>query len=341
MSTAIKLRGDSTVNWTSNNPVLLDREIAVDTTLNRFKIGNGTSTWSQLNFMDKSLEDALGLKVPINNPTFTGTVTLPSTTPTAGSYEAATTKYVDEAIDSVGSGTNYLMVYGTGTPTENAAELQAAYDAAKLMLPTTTNTITVVVAPGVYTFGATKFTANTSYIDIVSLTGNVDVKLDGINVTANYAYLKGINTGVTAFTITGTNVITSNCIGLNFASKTTVEDGVSDGDAVNKGQLDLKEDKYVPYLNAVGSIANAPSRQLHVFTSNTDFELSINGEQPIGTIIIFKKIGNPTVNILNVGTATIDGQDVDVSTLGTSYALSGAYGKVTLYKYSSTAWLII
>jgi len=31
------------------------------------------------------------------------------------------------------NGTNYVMVYGTGTPTENAAELQAAYDAAKNM----------------------------------------------------------------------------------------------------------------------------------------------------------------------------------------------------------------
>jgi hypothetical protein len=31
------------------------------------------------------------------------------------------------------NGTNYLMVYGTGTPAENAAELQAAYDEAKSM----------------------------------------------------------------------------------------------------------------------------------------------------------------------------------------------------------------
>ena len=31
------------------------------------------------------------------------------------------------------SGTNYVMVYGVGTPTENAAELQAAYNAAKNM----------------------------------------------------------------------------------------------------------------------------------------------------------------------------------------------------------------
>jgi hypothetical protein len=207
MSTAIKLRGDSTANWTSNNPVLLDREIAVDTTLNRFKIGNGTSTWSQLNFMDKSLEDALGLKAtidnptggqnnyaPISNPVFTGNVIMHTSAPVAdyftidgdagdillnndigkaysnsdlsaddSSNRIATTAFVNaqknsptltgepksvtptgssdakmiatkEYVDSlVLNGTNYLIVYGTGTPTENAAELQAAYEAAKNM----------------------------------------------------------------------------------------------------------------------------------------------------------------------------------------------------------------
>ena len=44
MSTAIKLRGDTTANWNINNPLLLEREIVVDTTLNRFKIGDGVTT---------------------------------------------------------------------------------------------------------------------------------------------------------------------------------------------------------------------------------------------------------------------------------------------------------
>jgi hypothetical protein len=75
MSTAIKLRGDSTANWASNDPVILEREITVDTTLNRFKIGDGIKTWSQLNFTDKTLEDATVLKSA--QPVYNVTIEIP------------------------------------------------------------------------------------------------------------------------------------------------------------------------------------------------------------------------------------------------------------------------
>lgn len=74
MSTAIKLRGDTTANWNVNNPLLLEREIVVDTTLNRFKIGDGVTLYNSLPYMDAALVTELGLKAPIANPTFTGTV---------------------------------------------------------------------------------------------------------------------------------------------------------------------------------------------------------------------------------------------------------------------------
>ena len=157
------------------------------------------------------------------------------------------------------NGTSYVMVYGVGTPAENAAELQAAYNEAKNMprylgeLPdqdpgllnvgqTYFDTVeshyyvvintgilrraiteaeaksvrtTLIVAPGDYTFGVTKFAVNTEYIDVVSITGNKDVKLDGINITADNVYIKGVNCGVVAF-IVATNLpnsIFENCEG--------------------------------------------------------------------------------------------------------------------------------
>lgn len=60
---------------------------------------------------------------------------------------------------------------------------------------------TVVIAPGEYKFGTSAFTVDTPYINIVSLTGNADVLLDGINVTADNVYLKGLNCGVNTFTV--------------------------------------------------------------------------------------------------------------------------------------------
>lgn len=167
-------------------------------------------------------------------------------------------------------GNNYLMVYGVGTPSENALELQTAYNQAKLMpryigtynsgnvinikkgqvfvnsgipvdyfvalvdyngtigaAPSGTFTgmndsidpksikTTVIVAPGIYTFGLNKFTVNQIGIDIVSLTGNSDVKIDGIIVSNNNLLIKGIDCGSEQFvvgTITDENIY-ENCVG--------------------------------------------------------------------------------------------------------------------------------
>ena len=164
------------------------------------------------------------------------------------------------------SGSNYLYVSGIGNPTENAIELQAAYDEAKKMprflgFLNPSNTVyiyagqtfgryiegilkcykvlvdgtynplqmpeslivteaeakstrtKVVVAPGEYDFGATAFVADTSGIDIVSLTGNSDVIISstevnfdfgiiyGIKVTADNILIKGINCKTNTFYI--------------------------------------------------------------------------------------------------------------------------------------------
>ena len=102
MSTAIKLRRDTTANWTTNeNVVLALGEVGVDTTLNQIKIGTGTTPWSTLPFTTPKLTNpdigegnyasasamvtalglkasssdmttALGLKANIASPTFTG-----------------------------------------------------------------------------------------------------------------------------------------------------------------------------------------------------------------------------------------------------------------------------
>lgn len=56
MTTRIKLRRDTAANWTTANPVLALGEPGYDTTNNKLKVGNGTSTWAQLSY----LTDATG-----------------------------------------------------------------------------------------------------------------------------------------------------------------------------------------------------------------------------------------------------------------------------------------
>jgi hypothetical protein len=118
-------------------------------------------------------------------------------------------------------GTHYLFVKGDGTDTENAAELQAAYNEAKLLLPigaTQEDAITILVAPGLYNFGSTEFELDTEYINIVALNSTVPIRLYGpignsrvslnsvdplgtIFVNANNVYVYGINVASKNFKI--------------------------------------------------------------------------------------------------------------------------------------------
>jgi hypothetical protein len=96
-------------------------------------------------------------------------------------------------------GTDYVFVSANGTDVENAAELQAAYTTAQGMSPSSSKRITVVMSPGRYNFGSGFMTVGTSFIDMVSLTGETDVVFIttsatiGILVTATNATIKGIN----------------------------------------------------------------------------------------------------------------------------------------------------
>ena len=155
------------------------------------------------------------------------------------------------------SGTNYVIVSGNGTPTENATELQTAYNTVKnnprylgydvnayanllnvdvyegqtfgaddgyyraiVNIPSGTpkgsieviesitkeiaesTRTTVIVAPGKYDL---ILLCNNSGIDIVSLTENQDVTINGINIIKTEIKLKGLNVGNNGVTFNLTN----------------------------------------------------------------------------------------------------------------------------------------
>ena len=66
LKTRIKWCRDTSANWTSNNPVLLDGEIIVVDTGSgetRFKIGDGVKTYTQLPFEDEAVRNLINNKV--------------------------------------------------------------------------------------------------------------------------------------------------------------------------------------------------------------------------------------------------------------------------------------
>ena len=66
LNTRVQSKRDTSANWTTNNPVLLDGEvIIVDTNAGetRFKVGNGVSTYTQLPFQDENIYSELNTKL--------------------------------------------------------------------------------------------------------------------------------------------------------------------------------------------------------------------------------------------------------------------------------------
>jgi hypothetical protein len=64
MAIRIQLRRDTAANWTSSNPTLRAGEIGIETDTLKFKIGNGSSTWTQIttyaNVTPSGLSSSLG-----------------------------------------------------------------------------------------------------------------------------------------------------------------------------------------------------------------------------------------------------------------------------------------
>ena len=57
INSKIKIRKDTSDNWTSKNPILLDGELGFDSTILKFKVGNGTSAWNDLPYLNYAFKE--------------------------------------------------------------------------------------------------------------------------------------------------------------------------------------------------------------------------------------------------------------------------------------------
>lgn len=97
MATQIKLRRDTNTNWNANSTVVLaEGEIGVNLTSGQFKLGDGSSTWAQLNYFSEDRFNANGALEYPNGALQrdTTTVSCPSTASTvvytaSGQYQHA------------------------------------------------------------------------------------------------------------------------------------------------------------------------------------------------------------------------------------------------------------
>lgn len=119
-NTRIKNKRDTSANWTSKDPVLLDGElIIVDTASGetRFKIGDGTKKYSQLPFQDEILRNS---KVDLDAGVYTAT---------ASSTDGIAYSATVPGITALTAGASFIMIPNKAstskTPTLNVSGLGA------------------------------------------------------------------------------------------------------------------------------------------------------------------------------------------------------------------------
>lgn len=129
-NTRIQQKADTQSNFESANPVLLENELVIvfmtDGSI-KFKVGNGISTFNQLEYTDKYLEDVISTlnqniqdfttlllqiqsqKANTDSPNFTGTPTAPTPGTTANNTQIATTAFVKTALSNINGGTEIVV----------------------------------------------------------------------------------------------------------------------------------------------------------------------------------------------------------------------------------------
>lgn len=52
MAVKLQLRGDTAAAWTAANPILAERELAIETDTQKLKVGDGTTAWNSLPYLN-------------------------------------------------------------------------------------------------------------------------------------------------------------------------------------------------------------------------------------------------------------------------------------------------
>jgi len=164
MPVQIQMRRGTTGQWSAANPTMAAGEVGVDTTLTKFKVGNGSTAWNSL---------------PYANLTF------------QGAYAGGTTYYPNDVVTY--SGSSYICILqSTGNLPTNATYFTLLAQAG-----TNGTNGTSFIWQGAYS-GATAYVANdvvsynnSTYICILASTGNLPTNTTYWNLMA----LAGSGTG--------------------------------------------------------------------------------------------------------------------------------------------------
>ena len=341
MATTIRLRRDTSENWTANNPILALGEPGVETDTKKMKIGNGVNDWRNLSYVEYPL--------PVATNTAFGTVKPDGTTITVNGG-------VLTAIGGSGGGGGGG---GSGTVNSGSAGCLAFYPSAGTVVDDAQGLLWNSLT-SVFTVNGTLNATNISgSLNSSSLTGTIPstvlptsttsalgaVKVDGTSIIINNGTISSVlpiatNTTLGGVKVDGTTVI------INDGVITAVGGGGGGGGSgtVNAG-VASRLAYYPSSTNVVDDITD-------VTWNNLTNILSINGTLSATTITGSIAASNitgtlastvlPTATTSALGAVKVDGISIIISsgiiTAVPPTSISGNAGTVTNGVYTTGSY---
>jgi hypothetical protein len=248
----LQRRGTAT-QWTSANTVMAAGEIGVETDTGQFKIGDGTTGWNSLPYFKDTIDLNIDSKAPIASPTFTGNVTLPSTT-TIGNVSAAELAILDgvtataseiNVLDGITASTNELNILDGVTADASEINRLDGLLASTAELNTLVG-ITASTAELNILDGVTASTAELNTLDGVTASAAELNILDGATLTTTELnYVDGVTSAIQTQLNDKAPTATPTFTGKVTASDTTESTSTTTGSLVVSGGAGISKDVYI------------------------------------------------------------------------------------------------
>jgi len=344
MAIRIQLRRDTAANWVSSNPVLRAGEVGIETDTLKFKIGNGSSTWTQItnyanvtttglsnSLSDYILSSALDtpngpaklnadgdLIIPENSvilwndADYDYTTTLTATQPTA-----------DRTITlKDGTGT---LAFTSDLPTQYTDELAQDAIATALAAGTHTN-ITVTYNDS---SNSISLAAAPGYVDEQAVDAVAAALAAGTHTNISVSYNDNANsislTGAVTYTDENAQDAVGNAVGTGLSYNDSTGAISVDTSTIQTRVTDVS-DTEIGYLNGVTSaiqtqIDNKASLSGATFTGAVSgTSLTLSGDLTV----------NGTTTTLNSTTLSVDDKNIELGSVATPSDATADGGGITL-----------
>ena len=229
MATRMQQRRGTASQWTSAAPILNAGEIGWESDTNKFKIGDGTNHWADLDYfadINSTVNPAFGTSITFEgatadsfettitttDPTADRTITLPDATGTV-----ALTSDITVTAASTTTLTNKSISLGSNTVTSTLAQLNTAVsdaDVASLAGSETLTNKTVALGSNTVSGTIAQFNTAVTDADFATLAGsetftNKSISLGSNTVTSTLAQLNTAISDADVATLAGTETLTN------------------------------------------------------------------------------------------------------------------------------------